>query len=116
MLREIGLSLFLAAVGLASGDGFVDAVLMGGYIWIFYAFIIAILPLIIVGFIAKKVCKMDYYTVMGTLAGSMTNPIALTYANNMAQSDMPAISYATVYPLVMFLRVVVAQLMILFLM
>lgn len=116
MLREIGLSLFLAAVGLASGDGFVDAVLAGGYIWILYAFIIAILPLIIVGFIAKKFCKLDYYTLMGTLAGSMTNPIALTYANNVAQSDMPAISYATVYPLVMFLRVVVAQLMILFLM
>lgn len=116
MLREIGLSLFLASVGLASGAGFVDAILVGGYIWILYAFIIAAIPLIVVGLIARKVYKMDYYTLMGTLAGSMTNPIALTYANNVAQSDMPAISYATVYPLVMFLRVVAAQLMILFMM
>jgi len=115
MLREVGLAMFLASVGLASGDGFVNALVSGGYIWILYALIIAILPLILVGIFARKVYKMDYYTLMGTLAGSMTNPIALTYANNIAGSDMPAISYATVYPLVMFLRVVIAQSMILFL-
>jgi putative transport protein len=80
-----------------------------------YALIIAIVPLLLVGIFARKVYNMDYYTLMGTLAGSMTNPIALTYANNVAGSDMPAISYATVYPLVMFLRVVIAQSMILFL-
>ena len=115
MLREIGLSMFLAAVGLASGEGFVSAVVSGGYVWVVYALLIAILPLIIVGILARFVYKLDYYTIMGTLAGSMTNPIALNYANNIAGSDMPAISYATVYPLVMFLRVVIAQLMITFL-
>ena len=115
MLREIGLSMFLAAVGLASGQGFVDAVISGGYVWMIYALIIAIVPLVIVGVFARLVCKMDFYTIMGTLSGSMTNPIALTYANGVAGSDMPAISYATVYPLVMFLRVVIAQCMILFL-
>ena len=112
MLREVGLAMFLAAVGLASGDGFVDAIISGGYVWMLYALIIAIVPLVVVGVFARKVYKMDYYTLMGTLAGSMTNPIALTYANNIAGSDMPAISYATVYPLVMFLRVVIAQMMI----
>ena len=115
MLRAIGLSMFLAAVGLASGQGFVDAVISGGYVWMIYALIIAIVPLVIVGVFARLVCKMDFYTIMGTLSGSMTNPIALTYANGVAGSDMPAISYATVYPLVMFLRVVIAQCMILFL-
>ena len=115
MLREIGLSMFLAAVGLASGQGFVSAVISGGYVWVIYALLIAILPLVIVGVLARYIYKLDYYTIMGTLAGSMTNPIALNYANNIAGSDMPAISYATVYPLVMFLRVVIAQLMITFL-
>ncbi len=115
MLREIGLSMFLAAVGLASGQGFVDAVISGGYIWMIYALIIAIVPIVIIGIFARLVFKMDFYTIMGTLSGSMTNPIALTYANGVAGSDMPAISYATVYPLVMFLRVVIAQCMILFL-
>ena len=116
MLREVGLAMFLASVGLASGDGFVQALLSGGYIWMVYALIIAIVPLLLVGIYARLVYKLDYYTLMGTLAGSMTNPIALTYANSVAGSDMPAISYATVYPLVMFLRVVIAQSMILFLM
>ena len=112
MLREVGLAMFLASVGLASGDGFVNTLISGGYIWILYALIIAIVPLVLVGIFARKVYKMDYYTLMGTLAGSMTNPIALTYANGICGSDMPAISYATVYPLVMFLRVVIAQTMI----
>lgn len=115
MLREVGLAMFLASVGLASGDGFVAALTSGGYIWILYALLIAIVPLLLVGIFARKAYKMDFYTIMGTLAGSMTNPIALTYANGIAGSDMPAISYATVYPLVMFLRVVIAQGMILLL-
>lgn len=115
MLREVGLAMFLASVGLASGDGFVAALTSGGYIWILYALLIAIVPLLLVGILARKAYKMDFYTIMGTLAGSMTNPIALTYANGIAGSDMPAISYATVYPLVMFLRVVIAQGMILLL-
>ena len=116
MLREVGLAMFLAAVGLASGNGFVSAVANGGYIWLLYSLIIAVVPLILVGIYARLRYKSDFFTIMGMLSGSMTNPIALNYANSLAGSDMPAISYATVYPLAMFLRVVIAQLMILFLM
>ena len=116
MLREVGLAMFLASVGLASGSGFVEAIVGGGYIWLLYALIIAVVPLLIVGVYARFRYKMDFFSIMGMLSGSMTNPIALNYANSLAGSDMPAISYATVYPLAMFLRVVIAQLMILFLM
>ena len=115
MLREVGLAMFLASVGLASGEGFIEAVANGGYIWLLFALIIAIIPLLIVGVYARFRYKMDFFSIMGMLSGSMTNPIALNYANTLAGSDMPAISYATVYPLAMFLRVVIAQLMILFL-
>ncbi|MBQ3027119.1 MAG: hypothetical protein IJD27_06270, partial [Alistipes sp.] len=80
------------------------------------AFISATVPLLIVGIYARLRYKMDFFTIMGMLSGSMTNPIALNYANSLAGSDMPAISYATVYPLAMFLRVVIAQSMILMLM
>jgi len=116
MLREVGLAMFLASVGLASGNGFVEAVVNGGYIWLLYALIIAVVPLLIVGVYARLRYKMDLFTIMGMLSGTMTNPIALNYANSLAGSDMPAISYATVYPLAMFLRVVIAQAMILMLM
>ena len=116
MLREVGLAMFLASVGLASGNGFVSAVANGGYIWLLYALIIAIVPLILIGVYARLRYKSDFFTIMGMLSGSMTNPIALNYANSLAGSDMPAITYATVYPIAMFLRVVIAQLMILFLM
>ena len=116
MLREVGLAMFLASVGLTSGNGFVEAVVNGGYIWLLYALIIAVVPLLIVGIYARLRYKMDFFTIMGMLSGSMTNPIALNYANSLAGSDMPAISYATVYPLAMFLRVVIAQSMILMLM
>ncbi|MBQ0081450.1 MAG: putative transporter [Alistipes sp.] len=116
MLREIGLSLFLASVGLLSGGGFLSALISGGYVWIIYACLIALIPLLCVGIYARMRFHMDYYTILGTLSGSMTNPIALDYSNQQASSDMPSISYATVYPLVMFLRVVIAQSMILFLM
>ena len=113
MLREVGLAMFLASVGLASGKGFVSAVADGGYIWLLYALIIAIVPLLIVGIYARLRYKMDFFSIMGMLSGTMTNPIALNYANSLAGSDMPAISYATVYPLAMFLRVIIAQSMIL---
>ena len=115
MLREVGLAMFLASVGLASGNGFVDAVVGGGYIWLLYALIIAVVPLLIVGVYARLRYKMDFFSIMGMLSGTMTNPIALNYANSLAGSDMPAISYATVYPLAMFLRVIIAQTMILML-
>ncbi|MBR5830752.1 MAG: putative transporter [Tidjanibacter sp.] len=113
MLREVGLAMFLAGVGLGAGDGFVDAVVNGGYRWVGYGFIITVLPVLIVGLFARLKLKMNYYTLMGLLAGSMTNPPALGYANATSGNDMPALGYATVYPVVMFLRVLLAQLLIL---
>lgn len=113
MLREVGLAMFLAAVGIGAGDGFVDAIVDGGYRWIGYGFIITVLPLLIVGLFAKWYMKMNYYTLMGLIAGSTTDPPALGYANASAGNDMPAVGYATVYPVVMFLRVLTAQVMIL---
>ena len=113
MLREVGLAMFLAGVGIGAGDGFVETIVNGGYRWIGYGFIITVLPLIIVGLIARWRLKMNYYTLMGLIAGSTTDPPALGYANTSAGNDMPAVGYATVYPVVMFLRVVTAQLLIL---
>lgn len=114
MLREIGIALFLACVGLGAGEGFVDAVVGGGYRWIGYGAIITILPLLLVGTFARLVLKMNYYTLMGMLSGAMTDPPALAYANGVAGNDMPAVGYSTVYPVVMFLRVLTAQIFILF--
>lgn len=113
MLREVGLAMFLAGVGIGAGDGFVDAIIGGGYRWIGYGFIITVVPLLIVGLIARWRLKMNYYTLMGLLAGSTTDPPALGYANTAAGNEMPAVGYATVYPVVMFLRVLTAQLLIL---
>lgn len=114
MLREIGIALFLAAVGIGAGDGFVDAVAGGGYRWIGYGAIITVAPLLTVGIFARLCLKMNYYTLMGLFAGSMTDPPALAYANGVAGNDMPAVGYSTVYPVVMFLRVLTAQIFILF--
>ena len=114
MLREVGISLFLACVGLGAGDGFVDTVVNGGYAWIGYGAIITILPILLVGLFARFALKMNFYTIMGMLSGSMTDPIALAFADTTAGNDMPAVSYATVYPVTMFLRVLTAQLLIMF--
>ena len=114
MLREVGIALFLACVGLGAGEGFVDAVAGGGYRWIGYGAVITVLPLLLVGVFARLVLKMNYYTLMGMVAGSMTDPPALAYANGVAGNDMPAVGYSTVYPVVMFLRVLTAQIFILF--
>ena len=113
MLREVGLAMFLAGVGIGAGDGFVEAIVNGGYRWIGYGFIITVVPLLIVGLFAKWYMKMSYYTLMGLIAGSTTDPPALGYANTSAGNDMPAVAYATVYPVVMFLRVLTAQVLIL---
>ncbi|MBQ8438147.1 MAG: putative transporter [Alistipes sp.] len=112
MLREVGLAMFLAGVGIGAGDGFVEAIVNGGYRWIGYGVIITMLPLLVVGMVARLKMKMNYYTLIGMLSGSSTNPSALGYANTLAGNDMPSLSYATVYPVVMFLRVLVAQLLI----
>lgn len=113
MLREVGISLFLAAVGLGAGDGFVEAVLGGGYMWILYGLAITVLPLIIVSVIARLVFKLDYYSISGLVCGSHTNPTALAFMNSTFDQPRIAVTYATVYPLAMFLRVIVAQLMVL---
>ena len=114
MLREIGIALFLAAVGIGAGDGFVDAIVGGGYRWIGYGVVITVVPLLIVGLVARLGLKMNYYTLMGLIAGATTDPPALAYANATAGNDMPAVGYSTVYPVVMFLRVLTAQIFILF--
>lgn len=113
MLREIGIALFLACVGLGAGENFVETVVNGGYKWVGYGVIITVVPLLVIGTIGRKVYKLNYFTLMGLIAGSMTDPPALSYANATAGNDMPAVSYATVYPLTMFLRVITAQLLIL---
>lgn len=113
MLREIGLAMFLAAVGIGAGDGFVEAIINGGYKWIGYGVIITVLPLILVALLARLKFKINYYTLMGLMSGAMTDPPALGFANQSSGNDMPAIGYATVYPVVMFLRVLTAQLMML---
>lgn len=115
MLREIGITLFLACVGISAGDGFVDTIVNnGGFAWIGYGFIITIVPLLIIGSIGRYFCKINYFTLMGMIAGSTTDPPALAYSNATAGNDAPSVGYATVYPLAMFLRVLTAQLLILF--
>ena len=115
MLREVGISLFLASVGLGYGQGFVSTIIDGGgYAWVGYGFIITVVPLIIIGIIARSIYKVNYFTLMGLMAGSMTDPPALAYSNGIVGNDAPAVSYATVYPLTMFLRVLTAQMLILF--
>ena len=114
MLREVGISLFLAAAGISAGEGFIDTVVnQGGYMWVLYGVIITMLPILLVGIFARKVFKLNYFTLMGVIAGSMTNPPALAYSNATASNDVPAVSYATVYPFMMFLRVLTAQLFVL---
>ena len=112
MLREIGITLFLACVGISAGDGFVDTIVNnGGFAWIGYGFIITFVPLMIIGCIGRYFCKVNYFTL---IAGSTTDPPALAYSNATAGNDAPSVGYATVYPLTMFLRVLTAQLLILF--
>lgn len=111
MLREMGISLFLAAVGLGAGETFVDAVVNGGYMWILYGAAITIVPVLIISIIGRAVMKMDYFSLSGLICGGQTNPIALAFMNNTYSSSQTAVVYATVYPLVMFLRVLMAQIM-----
>jgi putative transport protein len=114
MLREIGIVLFLASVGIKAGGNFIPTLLSGdGFIWMGYGAIITLIPILIVGFFSRYFLKRNYFEICGLLAGSMTDPPALAYANSIAQSEAPTIAYATVYPLVMFSRILVAQLLIL---
>lgn len=114
MIREIGIALFLASVGFGAGKTFIPTLLDGGYMWIAYGVIITIIPLLIVGLIARLWCKMDYFTIMGLIAGSTTDPPALAYATAQSSvNDRAAVAYSTVYPVTMFLRVLMAQILIL---
>lgn len=114
MLRELGICLFLASVGISAGKGFAATVFNPtGMWWVIWGFIITIVPLLIIGVLARKIYKFNYLTIMGLLSGTYTDPPALAYAGNSTGSDMPAVAYSTVYPLTMFLRVVAAQVLIL---
>jgi len=114
MIREIGIALFLAAVGFGAGKTFIPTLVGGGYMWIGYGVIITLLPLLIIGIIGRKGMKLDYFTLMGLIAGSTTDPPALAYATSQSSAnDRAAVAYSTVYPLTMFLRVLTGQLMIL---
>jgi putative transport protein len=114
MIREIGIAMFLAAVGFGAGKTFIPTLLDGGYAWIGYGVIITLLPLLIIGILGRKWLKLDYFALMGVMAGSTTNPPALSYATALSSTnDRAAVAYSTVYPLTMFLRVLTGQLMIL---
>lgn len=114
MLREIGICFFLACVGLGAGENFIDTIVNGGGMnWIGYGIIITLLPILTIAILARKVFKVNYFTLTGLMAGSMTDPPALAYANSISNNDAPAVGYASVYPLTMFLRVLTAQLLIL---
>lgn len=114
MLREIGIVLFLASVGIVSGEKFVDTLTSGdGFVWMGYGALITVVPIILAGFFTRIILKRNFFEICGLFSGSMTDPPALSFASEMAQSEAPAVAYATVYPLVMFLRIFTAQLLIL---
>ena len=115
MLRKLGLSLYLACLGLDAGkDFFATVVRPEGIAWIIIGFLITVIPVIIIGLIALKSKKYDFGTICGILCGSMANPMALGYANDTLKGDTASISYASVYPLGMFVRVIIAQILIMF--
>ena len=114
LLRELGICLFLASVGISAGAGFYDAVFNAtGMWWVIWGFVITFVPLLIIGIIARAKYKFNYLSIMGLFSGSYTDPPALAYANNSTANDAPAVAYSTVYPLTMFLRVVAAQALVL---
>lgn len=124
MLREVGIALFLAAVGLTAGGSFVATIKDGGYMWILYGVIITMVPVLLVGLFARLALKVNYYTLMGMIGGATTDPPTLAFANTIAadqqkasgsndENQLPNMGYATVYPLTMFLRIFTAQLLVL---
>lgn len=115
MLREIGLVLFLASVGIKAGGGFLETIVQGdGLKYVYTGFLITVIPILIVGIIARLKYKFNYFTIMGMIAGTYTDPPALAYANSVCSKDAPAVGYSTVYPLSMFLRIFTAQIIVLF--
>jgi putative transport protein len=115
MLREIGLVLFLASVGIKAGATFFSTVVDGdGLLYVGTGFLITIIPILIIGPIARLKFKFNYFTIAGMLAGTYTDPPALAYANSICSKEAPAVGYSTVYPLSMFLRILTAQIVVLF--
>ena len=116
MIREIGITLFLACVGLGAGEQFVDSIVnKGGYMWILYGALITVVPIIVAGLVGRYLLKIKYNTLIGVISGSCTNPPALAFANQQTKGGDAAVGYATVYPLAMFLRILIGQMMILLL-
>lgn len=113
MIRQIGITLFLASVGIGAGDGFVDTLVDGGYWWVLYGFLITTLPCLVIGVIARVKLKLSFFTIAGLVSGTMTNPPALAYSNEVCGNNQASVAYSTVYPLTMFLRVVTAQILVL---
>ena len=113
MIREIGINLFLAAVGLGAGENFVSSLVGGGYMWILYGALITIVPILVTMIIGRFVCKLNFFQICGLITGSTTNPPVLAFAQGAYDSNYTSVNYATVYPLAMFMRVLVAQLLIL---
>ena len=114
MLREIGIVLFLASVGIEAGEHFVQTVVHGdGLLYVGYGFLITVIPLLIIGIVARLYYKVNYFTLMGLIAGSTTDPPALAYANQVSGNDAPSVGYSTVYPLSMFLRIIAGQMILL---
>ena len=115
MLRKLGLSLYLACLGLTAGKDFLATVIRPeGLLWVGIGLVLTILPLLIIGAIALKTKKFDFGTICGFLCGSMANPMALSYANETIKGERAAVAYTSVYPLGMFLRVIIAQVIIMF--
>ena len=114
LLREIGICLFLASVGIAAGKDFAATVFnVRGAMWVGYGFLITVIPLIVVGCIVRGKYKMNYLSIIGMMSGGYTDPPALAYGNKVANNDAPAVAYSTVYPLTMFMRVIMAQVVVL---
>ncbi len=113
MVREMGISFFMAAVGLGAGQNFVSSILGGGYWWILYGALITFIPVCTIGLVARYVCKLNFYQICGLISGGTTDPAVLAFTQGAYGTDYPSVNYATVYPLSMFLRVLVAQLLIL---
>ncbi len=113
LMREIGIALFLACVGLSAGETFMQTIAENGLSWVGYGVLITMIPLLTIGVIGFRLFKIDYCTLMGLIAGSTTDPPALAYSNDIAKNNKPSNGYATVYPFTMFLRIMTAQLVIL---
>ncbi len=113
MLREIGISIFLAAVGLGAGENFVSSIVNGGYWWILYGALITLIPTALTAILGRLLFKLNFYQICGLVSGSCTNPPVLAFAQNAYGTDYTSVSYATVYPLAMFMRVLMAQILIL---